>query len=120
MLSHPLHQGHADNAVGGWAGEGTEASRCGSERCKGEMGEPPAEPLMGVQLPSVTAPTVKGRGVLRAGLVAVIPAVTMCKGTKLPPEQFCWGHLDAPWSHQRKERSGGHLHQQMRSVAYLG
>lgn len=120
MLTYPLHQGHADNPGGGRAGEGTETSRCGSEHCKGEMGEPPAKPLMGIQLSGITAPTVKGRRIFKVGLVAVIPAVAICKGTKLPPEQLCWGHLDVPWSHQCKEHSDGHLHQEIRSVTYLG
>ena len=39
----------------------------------------------------VTSPTVKGRGVFKTGLTAVIPAVTIYKGTKPPPEQLFWG-----------------------------
>lgn len=119
-MTYPSHQGHADNGVDGRAGERTEASRCGSEHCKGEMGEPAAEPLVGVQLPGITAPTLKGRGVFKAGLVAAIPAVSIGKGTKPPPEQLCRGHLDVPWSHQCKEHSCGHLHQKIRSVTHQG
>ena len=90
MLTHPLHQGHADDGVGDRAGEGIGLPGVGlsTARGRGESHQL-SEPLTGDQLPDVPAPTVKGRGVFKAGLAAVIPAVTIWKGTKPRPEQLC-------------------------------
>lgn len=115
MLAHPLHQGHADNATGGRAEEGTGLPGMGVSTAK----EKREIHQLSDQLPEVTAPSAKGRGVFKAALTAVIPAETIWKGAKPPPEQFR-GHSNMPWSQQCKEHSDSHLHQHIRSVTYLG
>lgn len=103
MLTRPLHQGHTDNAVGGRAGERTALPGVGLSTAKGEGRATSWATDVHWATSSQMAPTVKGRGVFKAGPAAVIPAVTIWKGTEARPEQLCWGHSNMPWSQQCRE-----------------